>query len=339
MTATEAEVGAHMEAIEYYFAEPGASETETKCGSIRELCSAGSVEETLGDLVPLHGISIDLGAPLLLAKAHNLESDQQTWVPAELVFRPSPDPEQKVFGSSTNGLASGNSLDEASFCSLLELIERDIWSLELARQSSRLVDFESLPQEILEVVERVQGLGLELKVRFVTNEYGLPFFATFLFDRQQPSLEGFNGGWGCSLSPTAAALESVLEAIQARIGMIDGRRKQSRRQSLQTSETVRRSLERQFDQVSEASSPIAFSEIPCVSIDDSERSPLKSLIQVLRRVVGTPISRVVLTPADCPLQVVRLIVPKLEHYKLGKVRVGQRLRTALSERPVSAEAN
>ncbi len=339
MTPIAAEVGAYMEAFEYYFAEPGSSDTATKRGSIVDLCSSGSIEETIGDLIPLHGIKLDLDAPLLLANAHDLESGQQSWLPAELVFRPSPEPDHKYFGSSTNGLAAGNSLEEASFCALLELIERDIWSLELARQSSRLVEAESLPQEVLEILERVQELGLELIVRSVPNDYGLPFFATFLFDRQNPSLEYFNGGYGCSFSSAEAALESVLEAVQGRIGMIDGRRKQPQRHSGQSAEKVRRSLEKQFEQVCDATSPVAFSEISDASITDAELGPLKNLIPVLRRGVTTPIYRVVLTSESCPLQVVRLIVPTLEHYKLGRVRVGRRLRAALSERSVNAEAN
>jgi hypothetical protein len=48
------------------------------------------------------------------------------------------------------------------------------------------------------------------------------------------------------------------------------------------------------------------------------------VITRLRRVVQEPIYRVVLTPPDSPLQVVRLVVPLLENLKESRIRVGRR---------------
>jgi hypothetical protein len=45
--------------------------------------------------------------------------------------------------------------------------------------------------------------------------------------------------------------------------------------------------------------------------------------------VQAPIYRVVFTPPELPLQVVRLVVPLLENLKENRVRVGRRLKRAI----------
>jgi len=49
----------------------------------------------------------------------------------------------------------------------------------------------------------------------------------------------------------------------------------------------------------------------------------------LRRVVQRPIYRVVLTPPESPLQVVRVVVPLLENLKATRVRLGPRLKATI----------
>jgi len=53
------------------------------------------------------------------------------------------------------------------------------------------------------------------------------------------------------------------------------------------------------------------------------------LIEILQRVVQEPIYRVVFTPPDSPLQVVRVVVPLMENLKENRVRVGRRLKAAI----------
>src|SRR5262245_53730078 len=192
----EAEVGAYMEALEFYFSEPGIGQVSTRWGSAKEVTGA---DDAILDFAPLLQREVDLASPLLLATVNNIESEDEATIPAELIYYPAPEVGQVVFGSSTNGLASGNSVLEASVQALLELIERDIWSFESIRSSSRLVDPETLPNDIREIFDRAEQNGLCLKVRTVANVYGLPFFAAFVFDVNDPSRKRFNGGWACDL--------------------------------------------------------------------------------------------------------------------------------------------
>jgi ribosomal protein S12 methylthiotransferase accessory factor len=334
-TPVDAEVGALMEGLEFYFAEPGMSDVETLWGTARELAGQQTAAEALDQYIPLHGKQLEAEAPLLLACAHDLETREESLVPAELVFRPAPEAVQKLYGTSTNGLASGNSIEEASRFALFELIERDIWSLELARSQSRLVTPESLPEEIQDIVARANQQGLGLCIRTVPNEYGLPFFVSFLTDSNDLRLESFNGGWGCTFNASDAVMQSVLEAVQSRLGLIYAGRKQTDRLARKLAEGNTQKLadlvSEQIRKVLDSTLSTNFTDVANVSgLTDSE-TQLDSLIEIFREVSDAPIHQVIYSPRKSPLHFVRLIVPTLEHYKVGTPRVGSRLRAALRE--------
>ncbi len=213
----EAEVGAYMEALEFFFAEPGNGHVSTRWGSARDVSRAERASDAILDFAPLLHREVDLDASLLLASAQDVESGDDCTIPAELIYYPAPNVGQSLFGSSSNGLASGNSVLEASIQALLELIERDIWSFELVRSWSRLVDPASLPDKVREIIERAEQHGLQLKVRTVPNDYGLPFFAAFVFDLNNPSRKTFNGGWACDVNRDIALVRAVTEAAQSRV--------------------------------------------------------------------------------------------------------------------------
>src|SRR2546423_387533 len=218
----EAEVGAYMEALEFFYAEPGNGQVSTRWGSARDVSGAEQASDAILDFAPLLHREVDLDASLLLASVQDLETGDDCTIPAELIYYPAPDVGQSLFGSSTNGLASGNSVLEASIQALLELIERDIWSFEFARCVSKLVEAASLPDDVREIVERAERNGLQLKVRTIPNDYGMPFFAAFLFDLNNPSRKTFNGGWACDLDRHRALARAVTEAAQSRVAFIHG---------------------------------------------------------------------------------------------------------------------
>ena len=323
LCAVDAEVGAYMEALEFYFAEPGTGNVSTRWGSAREV--AGLADDSILDFVPLLEREVDLDGPLLLASVRNVESGDECLIPAELIYYPAPDVGQSLFGSSTNGLASGNSVLEATIQALLELIERDIWSFEFVRRASKLVEAASLPDNVREIVERAEQNGLQLKIRTIPNDYGIPFFAVFLFDLNNPSRKTFNGGWACDLDRDRALVRAVTEAAQSRVAFIHGGRKVKTTADEQEAELVRQHIMG----VSDARQQTSLTEIPDLALAGTLEQKLDALIERLRRVVQEPIYRVVLTPPESPLQVVRVVVPLLENLKETRVRVGCRLKATI----------
>jgi ribosomal protein S12 methylthiotransferase accessory factor len=326
----DAEVGAYMEALEFFYAEPGIGCVSTRWGSARNVVGQERADDAILDFVPLLQREIDLDGPLLLASARDLSSGDECAIPAELIFYPALDVGQSLFGSSTNGLASGNSLLEATIQALLELIERDIWSFEYVRAASKLVEPESLPDAVREIVERAERNGLHFKVRTIPNDYGMPFFAAFVFDLNYPSRENFNGGWACDLDRDRSLVRAVTEAAQSRVAFIHGGRKvpKSRTAGL-TSEAQARLVRQQMLGVSDTRKQMSLNEIPDLAVEGTLQQKLDAIIERLRVVVQKPIYRVVLTPPELPLQVVRVVVPLLENLKETRVRVGPRLKEAI----------
>jgi ribosomal protein S12 methylthiotransferase accessory factor len=328
----DAEVGAYMEALEFFFAEPGSGSVSTHWGSARDIAGGDRVDAIL-DFAPLLQREVDLDSPLLLASVRDLESGDECAIPAELIYYPAPDCGQSLFGSSTNGLASGNSLLEATIQALLELIERDIWSFECVRCASSLVETASLPDEVRENVDRAERNGLHLKVRTIPNDYGLPFFAVFVFDLNNPSRKTFNGGWACDLDRDRALLRAVTEAAQSRVAFIHGGRKVPtlraegflRGRSRAGSETCASTHAGR----NRFPGSMLLTEISDLAVDGTLQQQLDAVIERLRRVVQGPIYRAVFTSPESPLQVVRLVVPLLENLKETRVRMGPRLKAAI----------
>ena len=133
--------------LEFFFAEPGWAVFQPAGDLLGTSAVMCSVDDAILDFVPLLQREVDLDAPLLLASVRDLESECRKCHSCGTDLYPAPDVGQSIFGSSTNGLASGNSLQEASIQALLELIERDIWSFEFVRGASKLVDPASLPDQ------------------------------------------------------------------------------------------------------------------------------------------------------------------------------------------------
>jgi len=327
----DAEVGAYMEALEFYFAEPGIGGVSTHWGSARDVAGHERADDAILNFVPLLQREVDLDGSLLLASAQDLESGAECSIPAELVFYPAADVGQSLFGSSTNGLASGNALLEATIQGLLELIERDIWSFEFVRSASKLVESASLPDEVREIIERAERNRLQLKVRTIPNDYGMPFFAAFVFDLNSPSRKTFNGGWACDLNRDRALVRAVTEAAQSRVAFIHGGRKvpTSEATALDAQQREAKLVRQHMLGVSDSRQQVLFTDIPDVAVGGDLQQKLDAVIERLRRVVQEPIYRVVFTPPESPLQVVRVVVPLLENLKETRVRVGRRLKAAI----------
>ena len=337
----DAEVGAYMEAIEYFFAEPGAGNLATHWGTAREVAGSERAPDAILDFAPMFQRSADLDAPLLLVSVHDIQNQDECFLPAELVYYPAPEVGQSLFGASTNGLASGNSVLEASYQAFVELIERDIWSFEFVRPTSILVDKDSMPDDVGDIIERAERNGLQLKVRTIANTYGIPFFAAFLFDPKNPSRKFFNGGWGCDLDRSIALMRAVTEVAQSRLAFIHGGRREPAKLVMPRSPDAAKEeamlVGKQMQDVSDAKSVTSFSDISDLAAQGSLSQQFDALIACLRRVTAKPIYRFVYTPDDAPLQVVRLVVPLLENFKETRIRIGRRLKSAIDASSVAAD--
>ncbi len=332
----ESEVGAYMEAIESYFSEPGVAQIETRWGRPSELSGVGEGRDPILEFAPKFERRADPDQAILLARAQDVESGAEGWIPAELALNPAPDVGTPLYGSSSNGLASGNTVLEASIHALYELIERDIWSIEFVRNRSARVAGDGLPDQVHNIVETAARNGLRLVIRYIPNDYGIPFFAAFLFDPNNLQSRFFNGGWGCHHDRRIALTRAATEAAQSRLAFLHGGRKPERWDG-PLAEADR--VEQQIGAVSSKTPSIRFEDVPEQPVATALAAQWAAAVACLRRVVDRPIYRIIYTPAEGPLHVVRLVVPLLEHFSRSTMRVGLRMQAELEAHTNQIEEN
>lgn len=325
----ESEIGAYMEAIECHFAEPGVSNVETRWGTVGDLGGAEA------EFAPMLNRRAAPGERLLLARAHDALTGAEGWIPAELVFFPAPEVGAGLYGATGNGLASGNALEEASLHALFELIERDIWSMEFVRNASARVAEDSLPPEVRETAHAARRGGLRLVVRAVPNDFGMAFFAAFLFDPENPRQRFFNGGWGCHLDRGIALMRAVSEVAQSRAAFLHGGREAP---VWEGPGPEADGVRAQIATVSDEAGAVRFDAVPEIAAAGTIAGQWVQAVASLRRVTDRPVWRVVYTPDTGPLHVVRLVVPLLENFSRTTMRVGPRLQAALERSADDAAA-
>ncbi|MFN0252490.1 MAG: YcaO-like family protein [Kofleriaceae bacterium] len=330
LTAAEAEVGAVMEAIEIAWAEVGRSALAITPMTVRDVLDTRQDPMSFVSLCPIWGQQIDLDAPIVCTPMTDLTNGATTMVPSELLFF-STTHQPSFFGSSTNGLASGNTVLEATVHGLTEVIERDATSLHLVLDKSVRIDPTTLPPDLAALAARIESRGFGLLVRSLPSEIGLPVFQAVVFDRSQPWVT--LRGDGCHPSRSIALTRALTETIQARLCLIHGGRDDLTNVYTAfpnlTAEEKARIYEDDFRALF-ARPATAFGDVPEPSIAlDSLEACLDGLLATLRAAGFPRVLRAVYTPDDYPIQVVRVIVPGLECHSRDARRVGPRLRKLL----------
>ncbi len=323
----EALAGALAEAIEFACAEPGLLNPE-----IRSIAAAHILDGRILDLCPLLGRAIDPDGTVPAMRAVSVQDSRETWVPAELVLHPSPRAETPpTFGSSTNGLAVGASLTDALIQGICEVLERDVLAFERVRPTARALLPEDLPDEVAAVHATAESVGLRLRLRYVANTFGMPFFGAILSERDAHDPLFVCAGYGLHPSPEVALRRAVAEAAQSRLSFIHGARDDvpERHAELdRLDEEARRAYSDALLQPP-LGAAINFQAIPAGHDPHDPDGLLSTLCAAAERAgVGAPLF-VRLVRAPLPVEVVRVIVPSCEHALPGLPRVGPRLAAYL----------
>lgn len=220
-TFEAAAVSAVMEAIELWHAEAAvpavschAPATELGLdGQVAGLNLPGSIATsgTVLDWIDARTVS---GAPAM--------------VPRDLVLMGPRNPGEwscLSAGASTNGLASGNTRDEAVAHALHEIAERDaiaaLKTAPSAAQGTVTVDLASAPDYCAEMASRIRGGGGDLHVIAVPSRFGIPCFVAYLRAGDAPWTAT---GAGAHSDPAVALSRAVTEACQSRLTIISGTR-------------------------------------------------------------------------------------------------------------------
>lgn len=350
LNALDSQIGAYMESIEFKIAQPDyLSQIMKHWGTLEDISPTRrnqnsrlngtpdnvTAQQIVLDFCPLLHTKIATQKPIMLAQVEDVSSLSPTemesgtkspcpaLIPAELVFFPLRHAGQRIFGSGTNGLASGNTVLEASVHALYELIERDICSFQYVCSSQIKVDVHSLPQRLQSHLTPLRQAGFELSLHYAENPYDVAYFVAHLWHPDAICDKFFNAGWGCHSDKQIAATRAICEAAQSHTAVLHGARK--------------------FTQSTDFSAPLAeeiakhhASHLPTVAFHSLPTSPHSSLqkqwqtlTDKIMAVTGNTVFRAVFTPPDFPIQVVRIVAPGLEYFQPQRMRVGHRLKAVL----------
>jgi ribosomal protein S12 methylthiotransferase accessory factor len=326
LTDIDAHVGAFMEAIEYAIAE------RPRHGELVDL-SAEQLSDMLPsnlqllDFAPKIGKVVRPSDRITCARCKLLSDMSEYMLPAQLVYLPFPTP-SNIFGATSNGLASGNSVTEALLHGLFEVIERDALSFEKIQGTSVLVSTDTLPGPFAAWSREWASKGVELVVRFINNVHGLPCFQSYLLDRSGNTINVTSGS-GLHSSSKIALSRAICEAAQSRLSHIHGGRDDivrfypsySGHNPMQQATIQKRII----GKLTESRGQMSFHEIEVTpSTSASVDEELQRVEALLARNGFTEIFFHEFATPSPDLSVVKVIVPKLEHIDAQTTRVGRR---------------
>ncbi|MCX4241318.1 YcaO-like family protein [Paraliomyxa miuraensis] len=335
----EARVSAAMESIETWHAER--IERPSVVASYAELLERGPVlGPTRLSLLP--NTTWHHHLPLRWTQGWDLMQREPVWVPWELLdldcrvtaTRPAP-----CFHVSSNGLASGNTLLEASLHGLLEVVERDSSALWLCRQllgnaAATKVDPGTIDDPgARQTLERLDAAGFETAIFDETSSLGIPAFGCSIYEREPLSWANplpSNAGSGCHLDRGVALLRALHEAAQSRLTCIAGSRDDMPWRDYRDVQGPARASDAPLPEVYRLPVARDYRDVPAFASDDLAQD-LRTVLAALRT---EGIDRVVVVSLERPsvgIAVVRVVVPDLEYLGDGGEarRIGRRARALL----------
>jgi len=328
-TAVEAKVSAMMESFERYSAEMHSEDLVR--GSFYELEGEGAIDPN-SLILPA---KIDARSLVLeWIPAKNLFDGEEYLVPANAVFHPynpSDASAMHIFRSNTNGLASGNTLEEAILHGLLEVIERDAWSLAEASRKTTGIACDSVPERLAALIERFERANIKIHLHDITSDIGIPTVAAVADDVELCDAAFLTFGVGTHLDPSVAVARALTEVAQNRVVQIQGAR-----EDIAAQVKAMRSVgyERMKEINKHWFSPDAmksFEALEDISAKDISED-IQITLEALRRRNFKLALFVELTREELGVPVVRVIVPGLEQFSVDASRKGKRFFKALRER-------
>ncbi|MBP6021282.1 MAG: YcaO-related McrA-glycine thioamidation protein [Candidatus Methanomethylophilaceae archaeon] len=215
-TVEQAEASALMEAMERYSAEQRNGD-EVAYGTLAQALEVGRAIDPADMILPVNVLDRYLDAEIAWVEGHEMFRGEPIWVPACAVFYPyAPDTDLQLFRYHTNGLATGNTIEEAILHSLLELIERDAWSI--AEEHNRACNDIRVSTDSAAgaLIAKFRAQGVEIHLKNLTSDIGVPTIGAAADDVRTKDPEMLTIGVGTHLNPEIACIRALTEVAQSR---------------------------------------------------------------------------------------------------------------------------
>jgi len=324
-TIKESRISAIMEGIERYSSE--VHDRRIERGYYTDLFGRGRIVDPKDLNLPPEA---DPGQILSWYMGYDIANDEQTLVSAEAVFHPLSQQFHPLFRTNTNGLASGNTMEEAIFHGLCEVIERDAWSLvEVSRDTGPKV--QNIDDPLINWMQKkFADANVEVTIRDITSDVGTPTIAAVADDVQLKDPMLLTMGMGTHTSARIAIMRALTEVAQSRLTQIHGAREDTPVAQLRKRMGYDRT-KRMNAYWFQDNGTADYAAIPSFDTDDFEKD-IQVMIGQLRMRGLDRVIVVDLTREEIGIPVVRVIVPGLEAFAMDPNRRGTRAAHAQDHR-------
>jgi len=325
VTVEQAEASAVMECIERYSAEMRESD-EVVVGTYETAKSAMLAVDPADLILPLNILDIYRDKDIAWTQGFEMFRGEHILVPACAVYYPYyPKDDLQLFRWHTNGIASGNTMEEAILHALFEDIERDAWSIAEYQDRTYadilIRDKDSVPGKL---IQKFEEQGIEVHLKDLTNDLGVPTIGAAADDTRTKDPELLTIGVGTHLNPEIAAIRAITEVAQSRTTHKHGMKinaqlqKTSRELGYQKIKEInhmwygRNDTQIYLEDMKDLSTPYVLDDIEIV---------LGKLMECgFDKVIAMDLTR-----PELGVPSVRMIVPGLEVWTMDNERMGPRL--------------
>jgi len=293
-------------------------------------------------------------------KGYDLQNKMEILVPAQLAlskYSAKATSSSAFLYSHTNGLASGNVMEEAVCHALYEVIERDAVSIAdlcsssipftllkrknaLSVPEEKYIDDSSIFQEV-DISDGINGFkplkfliqqfkeaNLRILIKDITQkDIGVPTFVASCVEWVSSNYGYFAKGYGTHLDARIALIRAITELSQTRAGNIQGARDDLRKIKYKENDEIYKRKWEFMPTSSSTSSPSKFGKRSnSVLFSEVETCVQKDLLDdikfILNRLKKAGLKRAIivnLTNPNLGVPVVRAIVPGLETFEIMKL--------------------
>ncbi|MCD6210145.1 MAG: YcaO-related McrA-glycine thioamidation protein, partial [Methanophagales archaeon] len=308
LTGDQARVSVLMEAIERYSAEIKEEDrAKFHFESYNEGDRAKKVEPSSLILSAISNVTPD--SKIEWCEGYDLMTEEEVLLPANAVYHPYTTTRGgRLFRSDSNGIASGNNLEEAIFHGIMEVIERDALSyVEIKKDAGKRIAIEEDDGLIFELKERFNSQGIETYFWYIPTDVGFPTVALALDSPEKnPNLLVY--GAGTHSDPKIAAIRAITEAAQSRLMQIV----KGSGSTPVDYEIMKRMNRHWFETKDRDKEAVKLSELPALAtdtIDGDIKIALEQLRAIEKRVIVVDLTR-----KEIGIPVVRVIIPGFEVY-------------------------
>ncbi|MEM8570025.1 MAG: YcaO-like family protein [Pseudomonadota bacterium] len=332
-----AKVSGLMEAIELFHAE------NLPSGQLIRACDFGKSEAipNLLDLSIRASSRVSADHEIECLPARELTTQALRFVPRELIDldTTSGSRRDRIFRSSTVGLAAGNTLGESVLHGLLEVVESDCVSFWQVR---RLIDEDTHCRKLnlcsvsdhdsQSLISLIARAGLDLSVWYISDYHEIPCFMATISDQSVSS--GFPkecNGFGCHVSKSVALCRALLEAAQSRLTAYWGVRDDlSWQYYLKEKDKWSSLTHRQPESEHRHTGILSYNNIREMDGTKTVEASLSWTTSELSKAGIENVNYVDLTSSEFKVPVTFTVVPRMEQFELdGRYLAGARMSTFL----------